>query len=266
MQKRMGTTMIKGIDHIVIAVRDLNQAIQTYSNLGFTVVEGGKHPTGSYNALIGFQDGSYVELLAFYEESPDHPWWDLLHECGGGLIDFCMQTDDMPADYGKFKAQGVEMSEIVDLSRVRIDGYKLEWVNNKTYGQYQGLIPFVIEDKTPREERVPKEKDHVNGVTGIDTMTLGTNHLDLATSVMSAVLGNNGEKISRDDLGASGIRYQVGEHTLDYLKPDNNSSLLYAHVTGHNPIPYAVSFITEGEQQTFSLDQTEGVRLSLVSS
>ena len=38
----------------------------------------------------------------------------------------------------------------------------------KFTGQYQGLIPFVIEDETPRAERVPKENQHANQVTGID--------------------------------------------------------------------------------------------------
>lgn len=46
--------MITGIDHIVIAVTSLERAISTYRNLGFTVVEGGRHPYGSHNALVGF--------------------------------------------------------------------------------------------------------------------------------------------------------------------------------------------------------------------
>jgi len=256
--------MIKGIDHIVIAVHDLDKAIQTYTDLGFTIAEGGKHPTGSYNALIGFDDGSYVEVLAFYEDSPDHPWWDLLHQRGGGLIDYCMQTDDMRTDYQKFKDAGVEMSDIVDLSRVRPDGYKLEWVNNKTYGKYQGVIPFVIEDKTPRDERVPKEKDHANGVIGIDTMTFGVHDIELPGRVMSAVLGTDGTPVSYPDLNASGVQFKVGTHTLEYLMPDGDSGAIHEHVTGDNPIPYAVTFKTTGEKQTFAPDQTEGVRLSLV--
>ena len=40
-----------------------------------------------------------------------------------------MQTDDIRADYAVFKAQGVEMSKLVGLSRVRHDGYRLAWLN-----------------------------------------------------------------------------------------------------------------------------------------
>lgn len=255
--------MIKGIDHIVIAVQDLDTAIETYTQLGFTVVEGGKHPTGSYNALIGFADGSYIEILAFYEESPEHPWWDLLHQRGGGLIDFCMQTDDIRADHAKFRELGVEMSDIVDLSRKRPDGYELEWINNKTYGDYQGLIPFVIEDKTPREERVPKDNKHANGVTGIEAMTFATTRLDMVKSIMGEMLGS-GSPVRYNDLKAEGIRFEVGTHALEYLQPTDDSSPLHAHISGNAPVPYRVSFKTSTEPQHFTPEQTEGVRMRLV--
>ena len=117
--------MIKGIDHIVIAGPELDSLSASFESLGFTIVGGGKHPIGSYNKLIGLQDGAYIELLSFYEESPNHYWWDAVHQRGGGLIDFCMQTDDIRADYAVFDSQGVEMSPLVGLSRVRVDGYQV---------------------------------------------------------------------------------------------------------------------------------------------
>lgn len=255
--------MITGIDHIVIAVNDLDTAIETYTNLGFTVVEGGKHPTGSYNALIAFEDGAYIEILAFYEESLDHPWWNLLHKRGGGLIDFCMVTDDIRADHAQFRELGVDMSDIVDLSRKRPDGYLLEWINNKTYDEYQGVIPFIIEDKTPREERVPKETNHANGVTGIYTMTFATADLELPQEIMGEMLGEP-EPIQYDDLNASGIRFTVGGHILEYLAPNDESSPLHTHIENNKPIPYRVSFTTSGDTKTFSPDETDGVRITLV--
>ena len=31
------------------------------------------------------QDGAYIELLSFYEDSPQHYWWEAVHNRGGGL-------------------------------------------------------------------------------------------------------------------------------------------------------------------------------------
>ncbi|MEK7364696.1 MAG: VOC family protein, partial [candidate division NC10 bacterium] len=110
--------MLLGIDHLVVAVPDLDTAIRGYTELGFTVVPGGRHPVGTHNALISFADGSYLELIAFYEPSPDHRWWAPLQK-GGGLVDFCMQTDDLRGDTAVFRQAGVAIDDPKPLSRVR---------------------------------------------------------------------------------------------------------------------------------------------------
>lgn len=256
--------MITGIDHIVIAVPSLERAVETYRRLGFSVVEGGQHPYGSHNALIGFEDGSYIELLGFYEESPAHPWWDLLHERGGGLIDFCLSTDDIRADLAAFRAQGVAAGDLTEGGRRRPDGYEVKWINNKVGGAFQGLIPFIIEDVTPRAQRLPSETTHANGVTGIHCLSLATADTERYGAIMGAVLGRDGQSFVDDELGASGIRFQVGSHVLEYLSPKDSSSPLRAHLAGNRPAPYRVSFKANGPPASFEPERTEGVRIALV--
>lgn len=256
--------MITGIDHIVIAAPSLERAIETYRGLGFTVVEGGKHPYGSYNALIGFADGSYIELLSFYEESPAHPWWRLLHERGGGLVDFCMATDDIRADHAAFRAGGVECSDLVEGGRARPDGYEVKWINNKVSGAWQGLIPFVIEDVTPREERLPRESGHPNGVTGIERLSFATADVARYAGVMSAVTGLAGVPVRDDALGASGLGLTVGGHGLEYLAPVAGGGPLAAHLAENRPAPYRVRFKTEGAARRWDPGEAEGVRGELV--
>ena len=61
------------LDHLVILVRDLESAIADYTALGFTVQRGGTHADGAtHNALVGFADGSYLELIAFLKPAPAH--------------------------------------------------------------------------------------------------------------------------------------------------------------------------------------------------
>ena len=256
--------MIQGIDHIVIAGPALDDLRATYTALGFTVVRGGRHPIGSYNALVGLGDGAYIELLSFYERSPQHYWWEAVHVKGGGLIDFCAQTDDIRADYAAFEAQGVDMSPLVGLSRERFDGYHLSWLNNEIYGRYQGLIPFLIEDETPREERVPKEIDHANGVTGIDAITLAARDIGLARRIMSAALGSDGEPTRDDSLKAAGVVFELGAHRLEYLTPESESSPLHAHLALNKPLPYRIRFKTAGAKGKFDPGEAAGVRIEFV--
>ena len=256
--------MLQGIDHIVIAGPNLDDLTATFKTLGFNVVGGGRHPIGSYNSLIGLRDGAYIELLSFYEESPNHYWWDAVHVKGGGLIDFCLRTDDIRGDYAILEEQGVEMSPLVGLSRLRVDGYHLSWLNNEIYGQYQGLIPFIIEDETPREERVPKETEHENGVIGIDTITLAARDLELAGRIMQAALGMPGEAVADDKLAARGIVFELGPHRLEYLTPADSSSPLHEHIARNRPVPYRIRFKTDGAKSAVAPENAAGARIEFV--
>ena len=67
----MNPSHILGLDHIVIAVADLDTAIADFRSLGFTVQPGGRHPgRTSHNALIVFADGAYFELIAWTAPAP----------------------------------------------------------------------------------------------------------------------------------------------------------------------------------------------------
>jgi len=55
------------LDHVGVGVRDLAQATQSFTALGFVVVPGGRHPGGTENNAIFFPDGSYLELLAVHD-------------------------------------------------------------------------------------------------------------------------------------------------------------------------------------------------------
>ena len=51
------------LDHVPIAVRDLQSAERQFRSLGFTIKPGRPHQNGIENASIKFADGSYIELI-----------------------------------------------------------------------------------------------------------------------------------------------------------------------------------------------------------
>lgn len=60
--------MVHGLDHLVVAVRDLDAAAAAWQELGFTVTPEARHPWGTANRLVQV-DGFFVELLAVADES-----------------------------------------------------------------------------------------------------------------------------------------------------------------------------------------------------
>jgi len=230
--------MLQGIDHIVIVVNNLEQAAKDYERLGFTVVPGGKHPVGSHNALISLADGSYIEIIAFYRAAPDHRWWEPLQK-GERFVDFCMQTNDLQGDTRKLRAAGVAINDPVPWSRTRPDGYELQWLLSLAQGSHRGVAPFLIQDITPREERIPQTFDHKNGATGIDTVTVAVRELTAVQRWYHEIVGCDGTAIANEKLLAEGLSYQIGPHKLDFLVPTELQSPLSDWLQIFGPSPYA---------------------------
>lgn len=256
--------MIEGVDHLVIAVRDLSAAARSYTELGFGVITGGRHPEGSHNALVSFADGAYLELLAFYEPSPQHRWWDALQR-GGGLVDFCLASTDLVTDAQAFRRAGVEISDPEPGARARPDGVQLRWQLAKPQGPARGIAPFLIHDETPRAERVPRPPAHSNRVTGVGTVTVAVADTRDAAGWYESALGRKGQHVRHDDLQADGVRFAVGRHAIELLAPRGPAGLIAEWLRTRGPGPCAATLVTVGGRKG-PLDQalTHGARLILV--
>lgn len=254
--------MLTGIDHIVIVVRNLERAAADYEKLGFTVIPGGQHPVGSHNVLIPFGDGSYIEIIGYYRLSPDHRWWQPLQR-GEGLVDFCMQTDDLVGDTQKLRNAGVNINDPVPWSRTRPDGYQLKWLLSLAQTDHRGVAPFLIQDVTPREERVPQQFDHKNGAAGIGTVTVAVDHLPAVRHWYESILGQGRQPVEREDLQADGIRFKIGPHLLDFVRPLTQQSPLGEWLRQHGSSPYAATLRTDSRKpRTLESSLTHGAALS----
>lgn len=60
--------MPRGIDHLVLAVRDLDRARDIYARMGFTLTPEARHPFGTKNSLVQLED-QFLELVAVGDEA-----------------------------------------------------------------------------------------------------------------------------------------------------------------------------------------------------
>lgn len=162
------------LDHVIIAVDDLEQSIADYTALGFDAFFGGEHAAGTtHNALICLSDGSYIELIAATGKPPVNATvTDFRHwlDPGEGLIGYALMSDDLDADIAAIQARGLVVNDTKSGGRLRADGVELKWRSAGITGR---LFPFLIEDVTPRERRVPINRVlQPNGVIGIAALEL----------------------------------------------------------------------------------------------
>jgi catechol 2,3-dioxygenase-like lactoylglutathione lyase family enzyme len=175
--------MLLQLDHIVIAVHDLDSAVRDYRDLGFTVVQGGVHANrATHNALITFAGGTYLELLASTGEPPLPGVVDfsVLLQHGEGLVGFALRSEDLDTDAVRLRANGFAVGEVTPGERRRADGTVIRW---KLAFLDAGFAPFLIQDVTPREWRIsndPAITTHPNRAVGLRAVEIAVREMSLA--------------------------------------------------------------------------------------
>lgn len=257
--------MIRGIDHIVIAVRELETANADYSDLGFTVVRGGRHSgLNTQNALIAFADGCYFELIAFLAPpAAGAHWWFEALQRGGGLTDFCVQSDNLEDDVAAFCRAGAIICSPFAMSRERPDGYRINWELAVNASDTRGLVPFFIRDITPRGERVPRDHTHRNGAAAVETLTIVVAGMNSVRPIYEMALGRSGERIERDDLQADGVRFALGPQELQLIAPRGHSGAAAERLRIRGPSPIEVKLSGGVTHGVLDASRAHGARIVL---
>jgi catechol 2,3-dioxygenase-like lactoylglutathione lyase family enzyme len=230
--------VLRGIDHVVIVVKNLSQTIRDYEQLGFTVIIGGEHAhRGSHNALILFQDGSYVELIAFRHEPrvKDNCWWDFL-QTGEGLVDYALLSDNLAAELERLRARGLNVTDPMDGGRARPDGIRVAWRIGRVDGGEAGHLPFLIDDATDRELRVPigDTAVHPNGVIGIERVTVAVPSVAVASPIYQTLLSDAGTT----DAAAE---FSAGRHVIQLADPQAPDHDIARFIARRGSGPYRVT-------------------------
>ena len=259
--------MSTGIDHIVIVVRDLAQAIEDYTRAGFTVITGGEHKGGvTHNALVAFADGVYFELIAFKspDQEQDHKWWHRFSQ-GEGLIDYALRTDDLGKEVQDLRDRGLDASDPIDGGRLRPDGQRLDWQTIRFDGASSPALPFYCFDLTERQLRVPggDATNHANGVTGVAGMTV-------IVSDMAAV-GPQFEKLTNEQGTSVLDAFPDAEHTqcfplgnawIQVVQPTIHTSNLRQQLELRGDSVFSVSLTSSrGDETSIPIGLAHGARL-----
>jgi hypothetical protein len=162
--------MLLGIDHLVIAVRDLNDAaLELEQRVGLAATGGGRHPTlGTQNRLAWLGD-SYIELIAIADPGIAEESWlgaptIAALERGGGLATWAITTNSIIADVAAFRENGAAFGEPTPGERERPDGRVVRW-RLAIGGALGPAEPFLIEHDSvsaewTQEDRAARTAEH----------------------------------------------------------------------------------------------------------
>jgi catechol 2,3-dioxygenase-like lactoylglutathione lyase family enzyme len=166
---------ISGVDHVVIAVHDLDRAQAVYAQLGFTLTPRGFHTLGSQNHCIMFER-DYLELLALPKAHPATQYYTDFLARGDGLAAIALATGDAAAVHAALRANGIEAEAPLDFSRpvdlpegVRDAAFRIVQL---PVGQTPGCRTFVCQHFTRDVVWRPAFQRHAVGVTGLAGIAL----------------------------------------------------------------------------------------------
>jgi hypothetical protein len=253
------------LDHIILVVSDLQVATRQFTQLGFSVIPGGVHSGGkTHNALIPFPDGTYIELLAttkssrfsflillkrlhllgFYtaDDSAINRRLTIDLASGIGMADFCMLSSDLDQETSVLSDRGAKFSKPIPGGRVRPDGKEITW---RTSVPRDLDLPFLIDDQTPRELRVPPipEETHENGILGILGIVVLSSNLVESMAHYRALL--NDDPVSQNQFsqpGAQSSEFHIDQQTITLISPLTGSSDLRKMIRHRSSRPAGVFF------------------------
>jgi 4-hydroxyphenylpyruvate dioxygenase-like putative hemolysin len=190
---------VKGIDHVVITVRDLDSSEETFGRMGFTVTPRGHHTLGSQNHCVMFgQD--YFELLMVPQRLPGREYYYDFARIGDGLAAIALKTDNARGAYGELTAAALAPSEPVDFSRpvqlstetknasFRITQLGLE--------QTPGGQVFLCQHFTPDVVWRPEYQTHANTATGLAAIAILSNEVPVTAAAYERLFDVGAKTIS----------------------------------------------------------------------
>lgn len=179
-----GGSVFLNIDHVSVCGSNLDAMQQAFASAGLTTDYGGPHATGgTHMALLGFDDGSYIELIAPQAGvQGDGGGWGKLMADNAGPCAWAVEPKDISEEVTRLKSVGMVVEGPTMGSRKKPDGMNIEWDTAKVGSGAPGAtLPFLIQDRTPREWRVATSKSvHGSGLSGVEVAVIGVNDLNTA--------------------------------------------------------------------------------------
>ncbi len=228
-----GGEMLLGLDHAIIAVRDLTTAREQMERaLGLTVIPGGEHPgVGTHNAIARLGT-EYLEIISVRDpqEAAANEKGRILQDFlsrGEGLLGFALNSDNLDSDLMEVKARGLALEGPHYGSRRRMDGSLMTWRTATPPGDPWGRkLPFVIQHDTPIQERRAwaPPGGHPLRASGVPLISVAVADLQPEIDGYRRLLAVPPQIVEEvPALPARRARFCIGAFRLDLLQPTAGS-------------------------------------------
>ena len=100
---------IKGVDHVLVGVRDLDFSRATFERLGFRTTPRGRHVQWSTANYCVMFENDYLELIGLVDASKPSHGLDTFLERGEGLLGLALASRDADTTLAAWRKAGGEV-------------------------------------------------------------------------------------------------------------------------------------------------------------
>jgi catechol 2,3-dioxygenase-like lactoylglutathione lyase family enzyme len=217
--------MARGLDHLVLGVRDLDAAGAFYQKLGFTVGAVNRHPWGTHNRIIQFP-GVFLELITVGEpekivpHAPHHFSFgafvrDALAR-GEGASMLVLDSADGQGDAAAFASARIGAFEPFFFERqgIRPDGSSVRVAFTLAFAMSETAPDtafFVCQQHEPQNFWNPAFQTHANGARTVTSVTFATDNVPAMQPFLVSFTGAASEATQ------GGSRFALARGSIDVV-------------------------------------------------
>ncbi|HLO77997.1 MAG TPA: VOC family protein [Magnetospirillum sp.] len=217
---------ITGLDHAVIAVRDLDAAAEVFTRLGFAPTPTGHHAEwGTVNFCLMF-GGDYVEILAAEGEGAEAERVRAFTAQRDGLFSISIGSSDGAATGECLRAAGLDVPTPRSLSRKLDDGKGTTLMFSEMQlpvAATPGVPARIVQHITAERERHPHWLEHPNGAVGLSSVTAIVDEPPALTPAWDVLFGPHSAVLTDDTVTVhtgAGLVYLTRPDELTQLHPE----------------------------------------------
>ena len=238
---KFGSEVAFQIDRVVLAWAHLEALAGAFASVGLTADYGGIHTNGAtHMATLGFTDGSYLELISVRQPGQQAPIWQHHIATNGGICAWSVSVGDVHKISDRLRTLGMPVDGPRSSSRRHPDGETIEAEITFVGAEGMGsLHPFMITDRTPRENRV-RVSSSINGsgLAGLDSVVLAVPDVEAAAIEFQRVYGA-GEPIDIDTDVFPGRTVQLHGEPVVVTSPASADDWVARRIRAYGPTPCA---------------------------
>ena len=241
------TPGIAGLDHAVIAVRELDAAREAFTRMGFTLASRGLHSTGSsnHNVMLG-QD--YFELLQVPQANPLQAYYHDFLRHHEGLAALALTGTDVQAALPALTREGFLPSTALDFSRKVASGSRTGTARfrlaNLAVQATPGALVFICQHLTRELVWLPELQRHANGATGLAAVAFVADKVAYLAGVYGRVFGAWPERIDE------GLKVTTGSAPLAFCTRQALQTRLREVILPERAAPHAAALFIHVADRT----------------